>query len=298
MIPEVEQTGWMVAVYWLLLFPIAVVVQVRVTHFWADDGPGTLFEAVRSTLLMSLVVFLTYDLSGYMFARCMEMPQLGFAFPNGYTYWNWIREPLCLKWQVLGFVPLIRYLPVLFALMAGTMTQMLWWHIPFRQAVLAFINQIVLTVFAMALLSLVLSFFVGIGDGTTTRNNERRSTAAQRRDQNGPDRANDQTGVSTAPGGLLGLQARAREIGRQKSPFINWAWERWESFNRFFETGYVFAEPVTRYLPLPVQDFLNGGGWLIGGPALAIFGWYAWRRRQRRTGNRKSNPVETNSPVP
>ena len=67
MISELEQTSWMIAAYWFLMFAVAVVVKVRVTNFWADDGPCTVFEAVRATLLMGLAVFLTYDLSGYFF---------------------------------------------------------------------------------------------------------------------------------------------------------------------------------------------------------------------------------------
>jgi hypothetical protein len=294
MIPEVEQTSWMIAAYWFLMFAIAAVVMVRVTNFWADDGPCTVFEAVRATLLMGLAVFLTYDLSGYLFARLMQMPELGFVFPEGYTYWNWIREPLCLKWQVLGFVPMIRYLPVLFALTVGGTIHVLLWDIPFRLAVLAFISQIVLMVSAMAFLSLVFSFFVGMSEGTTagtlsTRNDERRSTSAQRRNQNRADRAGEQKDISTATGGLLGMQERAREIGLRKGPLVNEAWARWESINRVFEPGYEWSRPFTRYLPLPVQDFLNGGGWLIAAPALATFGWYVWRIRRRRDGNKSAN---------
>jgi hypothetical protein len=81
MIPEVEQSSWVVFTYWLLMFPIAVVVLVRTTNFWADDGPGTVFPAIRTTLLTGLIIFLVYDLSGYVFARLMQSPQLGIVFP-------------------------------------------------------------------------------------------------------------------------------------------------------------------------------------------------------------------------
>jgi hypothetical protein len=261
MIPEVEQSGWIVATYWLLMFPIAVAVLVRTTAFWADDGPGTVFEAVRATLLTGLVVFLTYDLSGYVFARLMQSPQLGIVFPAGYGYWHWIREPLCLKWQVLGFVPFIRYLPVLFALTAGGTLQVLWWRIPFRQGVLAFISQIILNVLAMAMLSLVFVFFIGMREGAPASS-------------------------SASPEGLPGLQQRVRELGARKGPFAGGIRERWESINRVFEPGYAFFQPITRYLPLPVQDFLHAGGWLIAGLGLAALGWYGWRNRYRSSRRR------------
>jgi hypothetical protein len=59
-----------------------------------------------------------------------------------------VRLPLVSRfpgqfWQVLRFVPVIRYLPVLFALTAGGTLQVLWWRIPFRQGLLAFVSQII-----------------------------------------------------------------------------------------------------------------------------------------------------------
>jgi len=294
MIPEVEQSSWVVVFYWLLMFPIAVVVLVRTTDFWADDGPGTVFEAVRATLLTGLAVFLTYDLSGYFFARLMQSPQLGIVFPADYGYWNWIREPLCLKWQVLGFVPVIRYLPVLFALTAGGTLQVLWWQIPFRQGLLAFASQIVLNIFAMAMLSFVFVFFIGMREGATTAsapatNNQRRSTATERRDWDRTAQAASHAASNASRGGLTGLQQRVREVGVRKGPFAGGIRERWESINQVFEPGYAFFQPITRYLPLLVQDFLNAGGWLLAGPSLAAFGWYGWRNRDRRSSSDLDN---------
>jgi len=291
MIPEVEQSSWVVVTYWLLMFPIAVVVLVRTTDFWADDGPGTVFEAIRTTLFTGLIIFLTYDLSGYVFARLMQSPQLGIVFPAGYGYWNWIREPLCLKWQVLGFVPVIRYLPVLFALTAGGALQVLWWRISFRQGLLAFISQIILNVFAMAMLSLIFVFFLGMREGATAsstpaRNNERRATATESRNRDRAAQAAGQAASSASPDGLPGLQQRVRELGARKGPFARGIRERWESINKIFEPGYAFFQPITRFLPLPVQDFLLAGGWLIAGPGLAAFGWYGWRNRYRRSRSR------------
>lgn len=294
MIPEVEQSSWVVVLYWLMVFSIAVVVLVRTTDFWADDGPGTVFEAIGTTLLTGLIVFFTYDLSGYFFARLMQSPQLGMVFPPGYGYWDWIREPLCLKWQVLGFVPVIRYLPILFALTAGGTLQVLWWRIPFRQGLLAFISQVILNVFAMTMLSLIFVFFLGMREGATAssapaRNNERRSTETRNRDRAA--QAASQTASSTSSDGLSGLQQRVRKLGARKGPFASGFGERWQSINQIFEPGYAFFQPITRYLPLPVQEFLLAGGWLIAGPGLAAFGWFGWRNRNRRSSSSEENGI-------
>jgi hypothetical protein len=291
MIPEVEQSLWVVITYWLLMFPIAVAVLIRTTDFWADDGPGTLFEAIRATLITGLVIFFTYDLSGYAFARMMQMPQLGFVFPPDYRYWNWIQEPLCLKWQVLGFVPIVRYLPVLFALTAGGTLQVLWWRIPFRQGLLAVASQIILNIFAMSILSLVFVFFIGMSDAAnapppSARNVERRATAAERRSRDRTAQAVNQPAANEVPNSLQGLQQRARQLGERKGPVARGLRERWEVINEAFEPGYTLFQPITRYLPLPAQDFLQAGGWLIAAPGLAAFGWYAWRNRQRSTRRR------------
>jgi hypothetical protein len=285
MIPEVEQTGWMIIVYWIMMFPIAVFVLVRTTDFWADDGPGTLMQAVRATLFTGVVVFLTYDLSGYVFARMMQIPELGFVFPESYGYFNWIREPLCMKWQVLSIIPVIRYLPVLFALTAGGTLQVIWWNIPFKQGVVAFISQIIFNVGAMAMLSLVFSFFTGLQAGVAAENaprqNQRRVDASNR-GRARADRPQAQNVAPAAPSGLPGLQQRVSEIGVRKGPWLNRMWESWASVNIFFEPIYALVKPITRFLPLPIQDFLNGGGWLIAAPGLGGLAWFAWQRRRRR----------------
>jgi len=288
-IPELEQSGWVVAAYWLSIAAIAVVVLVQTTAFWADDGPGTLVAAIRTTLLTGLAVFLTYDLSAYIFARSMESPQLGISFPADYGYWNWLREPLCLKWQVLGFVPLVRYLPVLFALTVGGAVQVLLWGVPFRQGVAIFISQIILNVFAMALVSLVFVFFIGMGEAATAP-----AGNAPRRPGGGPRNRPEATQANRpAAPGLSTMQRRVHELGARKGPFARGLRDRWESLNRLFEPGYAAVRPVTRYLPLPVQDFLHGGGWLLAGPGVAAFAWYGWRNHRQRS---RRPPRETAPP--
>jgi len=120
---------------------------------------------VKTVFAIWLTVFFVYDLSGYGFARLMQDPRLGIAFPPNYTYLTWLRESMGLKWHVLGHVPLIRFLPVLFALCAGGTVQVLLWRIHFRVGMLVFLSQLFLNIFAMAMLSLVFRFFVGVDKG-------------------------------------------------------------------------------------------------------------------------------------
>lgn len=258
MIPVIEHSSLLVILYWLLMIPIAILVLVRVTAFWTDDGPGTLVGALKTIVAMGLAVYLTYDVSGYVFARMMQDPQLGIAFPPGYHYWNWMQEPQGLKWHVLGFVPLIRYLPVMFALCAGGVVQVLLWKIPFRTGMIVFVNQLLVDIFAMAMLSLVFSFFVGVQEGATARAHPRHGRGVHAGGRS----------VAAAPAGLQGMQQRIEQLGVEEGPLARRLWRRWESVNHLLQPAYDLLQPITRHLPLPARDFLNGGGWLLVIPSV------------------------------
>ena len=273
MIPVIEHSSLLVILYWLLMIPIAILVLVRVTAFWTDDGPGTLVSALKTIVAMWLAVYLTYDVSGYVFARMMQDPQLGIAFPPGYHYWNWMQEPQGLKWHVLGYVPLIRYLPVMFALCAGGIVQVLLWKIPFRTGMIVFINQLLVDIFAMAMLSLVFSFFVGVQEGATAKAHPRHGRGVHAGGRS----------VAAAPAGLQGMQQRIEQLGVEEGPLARRLWRRWESVNQLLQPAYDLLQPITRHLPLPARDFLNGGGWLlvIPGVIALLRSWPQLRPRRR-----------------
>jgi hypothetical protein len=272
-IPVIEHSSLLVILYWLLMIPIAILVLVRVTAFWTDDGPGTLVGALKTIVAMGLAVYLTYDVSGYVFARMMQDPQLGIAFPPGYHYWNWMQEPQGLKWHVLGFVPLIRYLPVMFALCAGGVVQVLLWKIPFRTGMIVFVNQLLVDIFAMAMLSLVFSFFVGVQEGATARAHPRHGRGVHAGGRS----------VAAAPAGLQGMQQRIEQLGVEEGPLARRLWRRWESVNHLLQPAYDLVQPITRHLPLPARDFLNGGGWLLVIPSVIALlrSWPQLRPRRR-----------------
>jgi hypothetical protein len=270
----------MAILYWLLMIPIAILVLVRVTAFWADDGPGTVFGAIRTVLIMAAAVWLTFDVSSYLFACMMQDPQAGVGFPPNYHYWNWMREPLALKWRVLGYVPFIRYLPVAFALCAGAIVQVLLWKIPFRMGMIVFVNQLVLDIFAMALLSLVFSFFIGVQEGAAKAQPQHHAGghaqphsgqhagqhAGQKPGQHPGQHPGMRPGMAE-PVGLQGMQMRIEQMGMEEGPAVRRLWSRWAAVNHRFKPVYDALQPVTRHLPLPVRDFINGGGWLFLIPA-------------------------------
>ena len=257
MIQSIEHSSLLPILFWLLLLPIAIFILMRTTAFWTEEGPGTILGAAKTVLAIWLTVFFVYDLSGYGFARLMQDPRLGIAFPPNYSYLTWLREPMGLKWFVLGYVPLIRYLPVLFALCAGGVVQVLLWKIPFRVGMLVFLSQLFLNIFAMAVLSLVFSFFVGVEKGADGKV-PRRVAAANRR----------AAAAAAAPDGLPGLQQKIEKLGRDEGPVLRRLLLRWKGFNDRLQPAYDLLDPVTSHLPLPAQDCLNGGGWLLLVPGL------------------------------
>jgi hypothetical protein len=264
MTPALEHYDWIVLAYWLLMIPIAAAILYKVAGFCTDDYPTSFRRAVLMVLATAAVVFFTYDLSGYFFALWMRDPAVGVVMPPGYTYWDWLREPLAVKWHVLSFVPFIRFLPVGFALIAGCVLQIFLWNVPFKLGAVVFVAQVVLTLVAMELLSLAFRFGIELYD---------RAAPPPR-----PAHAAAETSEH-----LSGL---AKQVQTAKAAAGS-VWHRldagWESVNGHLTPLYRFLQPVTNHLPYPVQDFLNAGGWvlvLVGVTTLAVF----WPRVHR---NRK-----------
>jgi hypothetical protein len=268
--PAIHQYTIALVVYWLLMIPIAAYILHAVALYFTDDAPPTFRRAVLLVLVTAAVVFFSYDVSGYIFARMMQDPTAGIALPPGYTYWDWLGEPLALKWQALGLVPFVRYLPVLFAFLAGGIAQTVLWKVEFRLGFVVFLVQAGLTITAMAILSMlfrfVLSYTVELPPPTP---------AAEVR----PDR----TERAPAPANLREFVERCDEQQGNPDSFWRRLDARRESVNVHLAPLYRLLQPITNHLPNPAQDFLNSGGWLL--VIAGAGGLIAFRRRIHR--NRK-----------
>jgi hypothetical protein len=279
MTPMIEHYHLLITLYWLAMFPIATFILVYVTVYVTGESPQTLMRAALTTLLVAVSVFLTYDVSGYLLARMMQDASAGIRFPLHYSYWDWLREPLALKWYVLSFVPIIRFLPVLFALCIGGMVQVFLWKIPYHLGIVVFLTQVFLDLLAMLLLSFFFSLGIGVYERTVLRTGPARAAEPFR---------------GTTPGAAPSNLQHLRQLVENLRPEEGSLWRRldarWQSVNRYCQPVYDFLQPVTKHLPPPVQDFLNGGGWIVVLGGLVVLAFNAPRIHRGRKHYKRRHP--------
>ncbi len=287
MTPTIETSQPLVLVFWLAMLPIAVFVLYLVTGYFIGEPPSSLRKAVLTVLFVAAAVFFAFDASGYLFARMMQDPDIGIRFPPGFGYGDWLGEPVSLKWQVLGFVPFIRFLPILFALCAGGVLFVFLWSVPFRVAAVLFVSQLFLDLVAMTLLSSVLH--VGL-------------TLHERAGGAPPGPAPDagpieETDPASPPQNLPHLRQRVQNLGPDKGPWWRRANADWESFNQHLQPLYNVLRPITQHLPQPAQDFLESGGWPLALAGLVALGAF-WPRIHRKRKHHHRHRHHTHPPAP
>ncbi len=142
-------------VFWALMLVIGGYTFQTVCNLCGADPPS-FRRSMLTTALVGAAAFFTFDGLGYGIVLASR-DTVNLNLPPGYGYGNWLREPLYLKWQVMGLVPLLRWLPVLFA---GCLAATLYVFIlaePFRNCIAILAIQWTLNVVAMAILSFALS---------------------------------------------------------------------------------------------------------------------------------------------
>jgi hypothetical protein len=281
----IEHYNLAVLLYWVILLFVGVFILVHVTGFFTGEYPETFGRAVGIFLLTFAVAYFSYDVSSYFFVVLMQDPGVGFVLPPGYSYWVWLREPLAVKWQVLGFVPFIRFLPILFALTMGGVTQVFLWTVPFRVGAVIFLAQVFLDLAAMILLSYAFSWGILLYERAAQK--PQRPLPAP---QYFPEGELDQA----SPMNLPHLAHRVTNLGPAQGTFWRRLENDWDVVNRHLHPLYSLLNPVTRHLPVPAQDFLNSGGWVLVLVGLGVLG-LSWRRvdhrRKRYVEHRKKNPL-------
>jgi hypothetical protein len=266
-------------VFWALMLPIAGYIFQNVCSMCGAEPPTFRFS-VLVTVLVAAVAFFTFDGIGYGIAL---VGRDTIPLPPGYTYWNWLREPLYLKWQALGLIPLLRWLPVLVAVCLAATLYVLILVEPFRNCIAILTIQWTLNVVAMAILMFVLSnilHFVGPSSSSssapeaaqgpdlspvspearaaTRPNLHRRKQVVRSQAGSGNERA---SAAGTDLKSALAAHGEAAESSQGQWRKQLHAFD--ERFGPYIEPIKEACAPYTKYLPAAVQEFLDDGGWWL-----------------------------------
>ncbi len=284
-----QQPLWLIVLGAGLIFCCGYFLQLSANLCGAE--PPSFSRGVLLGLFTLVAGFLTYDLSGYgIFLATRD--ELNLHLPADYNYWNWLVEPVYLKWQVLGLVPGIRYLPVLFAVMLASIIYVLALKVPYRESMVIFLLQWTLSLVSLAVLSFALTLTQGFVQGLI------RSTPA---DSSNPlakglppgttraERTATRPGQRFQPVGQPGaasptptpLKKTLAEYQEKAAPTLGWLRKQGdavtERLDPLLEPIKEATHPYTIHLPLVVQEFLDDGGWWLVVLALAVVVWF-WLR--------------------
>jgi hypothetical protein len=267
---------------WLLLGAAMVPIggfflQIVCNMCGADSG--SFRRATLITLGVAAAAFFTFDGIGYGIVLATR-DTVHLNLPPGYGYLNWLREPLYLKWQVMGLVPMLRYLPVAFAVcLAGTLYVLILKE-PFRNCMVILLIQWTLNVVAMAVLAFLLSVTIGFVGHTIQPPTEPGAAAG----------SGLKGALATPPG----------EAGSSLNQIRGHLHALDESLGPYLEPIKTACQPYTQYLPPVVQEFLDDGGWwlVLAALGIVVVFWLRtlYRRLKRALFRKKKRPKKQGQP--
>lgn len=299
-------------VFWALMLPIAGYIFQSVCNLCGADPP-TFRRSVLVSVLVGAAAFFTFDGIGYGIVSASR-DSLNLNLPSDYSYGNWLREPLYLKWQVLGLIPLLRWLPVLVAVCLAATIYVFILAEPFRNCIAILAIQWTLNVAAMALLSFALTNILHFVRPASSAD----ASAATQQSAFPPE--SPETRAATRPR-LRRPERRSRSETAEKKPegegssetigsnlknaladhkgasgsSMSQMRERLHAlddrFEPYLEPIKTATAPYTKHLPGAVQEFLDDGGWWLVFLALVVVvGFWLralWRRLRRAMSHKR-----------
>jgi hypothetical protein len=247
MLLTAQQQLLAVLLFWACFLLLAAFILRQVCSVFGVDMPSYT-RGVLAVLVSGGLAWFTFDLSAYGILLAMKdvVP-----VPPGYTYANWLREPLALKWHVLGKVPMVRYLPIVFALCVAGVAQVALFRlqVTFRIGLVMFAVQWGVNFVAFFLLTFAFqTALAGL-----------QMVAPPAPDQASAPRPGE------AQGQKEGLESLKQQVDEQVR---RW----WAEVQPHLEPVKEALGPLARLLPQPVRDFLDRGGW---GIVIGVLGFLA-----------------------
>jgi hypothetical protein len=302
-------------VFWLIVIVIAAFLMRMACSLCQADIP-TWRRAIISVVVVTFLAYLTFDFTAYMILRSIQ--DVVIQVPPGYGYNHWFREAIGFKWEVISHAGPLRYLPPIFALCVAGILEVvvLQAEVTFRWGLVIFLLHSGATLAAAYVLSLVFGVALDAVGWTAQPVNVAPSSGEVQgqggpKDAPGPgakkqDKFASKQGPTShkGPGGGAMAASTSLQTPEQHSDgavdkqlasakdvlhnLKNYA-------NSHLEEVKEELAPVTRYLPQPVHDFLDAGGWwllfgIIGLIALLwlrsivrkLRGALTWPRKKRK----------------
>ncbi|MFO0879834.1 MAG: hypothetical protein U0840_21010 [Gemmataceae bacterium] len=283
----------------VILFPVAAYALQMACNTCGADTP-----AFRKSLFVTLVAggaaFFTFDVLGYFLVlSTRDMTHLN--APT--TYLHWLPEPLYLKWQAMGLVPVLRYLPVAFAVcLAGILyTLMLKDH--FRIVMVVFLMQWVLAVIITSVLAFAINNVLRFALPATSQPTPptEQTTPAPRATRPYPRKPGSGQAPTPPPPATpeagqtqVNLKDVLSRYNANLSPYLEKLHVQLEELHQaldpYIEPVKEAAAPYTQHLPPVVQEFLDDGGWpwvLLGLGGVGLLSVYSTWSRFRAALQRK-----------
>ncbi len=253
-----QQQLLMLGFWGIMLFLAALILRLTSSYIGADMPSWR--RAIFMVLFVGPAAYLVFDLSSYVIMLAIQDVML--RVPPDYSYTNWFREPLPLKWHIISMVPFIKHIPVIFAICAAGVLQAitLQLSVTFRRALVIFVVQWALTILTMFALSFVVNMGLGVVgrtiDYTANLQGDDQQASGQTPSRTLPPGHSDLAMKSTPPESEPTLRTYLTSLKHNLDPFLE-----------EIKTG---CEPVTRHLPQGIQEFLAEGGWWLVIGALGV----------------------------
>ena len=258
-------------IFLLLILPVWVFLLRLLSGLFQIDVPSYR-RATVNVVLTGVISFFVYDTSGYAFLNMFGGDFV--EMPPDYGYWGWLCEPLALKWEVLGLVPGIRYLPLVFALCAAGTMEVLTLLVPFRTGLFLCLTHWSANLALLALVGFLQSLILGDrpADWELFASADRPKLQLKARPGFDPetlkgivatltpktDLDTHDTGEKKSPAKDQSTQEEERPAEDHAAPLLTFL----ARFDPHLEAIKRSSAPVVSRMP-SVEKFLNMGGWWL-----------------------------------
>jgi hypothetical protein len=228
-------------------------------------------RSIISVVLVSFLAYLTFDFGAYVLVRSME--DVLIRLPQWYSFGMWFREPIALKWYILAQTGVLKFAPLVPAIIVAGILQVIVFEaqVNFAIGLAVVLLQWTATIVAGYIVSLLFGVVLSSVGWPPQPQTVARSPEAP-------------TSLQVLPAPAEGAVISAEEfLEKAKDKLKEYA----DSHIEELKEG---LGPFTQHLPEPVNNFLERGGWwwVLGALGILALLWLrSLVRRMTRPVKRK-----------